>query len=100
MAVAYWNGLETSAERVRVRVPQHDPAIDPPLAWWRFGGLGPVCEGQVVDAVLVVLDGVNYGGGVAVLWDGDGSGWLKVTEGRGGPSWPHKQLPARSEVLL
>lgn len=97
---AYWNGLPTSARRARVRVPQHDPTIHAPLAWWRFGSeIGPPCEGQVVDAVIVELDGVNYGGGIAVLYDGDGTGFEKITTGRGGPMWPHKQLPDECEVV-
>lgn len=82
----YWNGLPTTIRRVVGTVPAHDPATDPPVAWWR-----PLV-GQRIDAVEVHLDGVNQGGGICYLDDRDGSGWRKVTEGRGSPRWAHREL--------
>lgn len=82
----YWNGLPTPARKITGTVREWEPG-DPPQAWWR-----PLV-GQRVEAVEVVLDGVNHGGGIATLYDGDGSGWRKVTEGHGGPRWPHADVP-------
>lgn len=76
-AGTYWNGEPARARKVRVRVSE--PTIE---TWW-FAGLG----GTVRDAVEV-----DYGGAVRLLDDEDGSAWAKVTEGRGGPRWPHRDL--------
>jgi hypothetical protein len=78
----FWNGLPTEATRgtaVVADAPQF------PLYWAKREGI----IGQRIPVVRVVLDGVNYGGGVDYLDDRDGSGWRKVTEGHGGPRWPH-----------
>jgi len=82
----YWNGLPTKIRKVvgTVKEWQDD---DPPLAWWK-----PIV-GQHIRAVEVVLDNVNYGGGIVYLWDEDGSGWYKVTEGKGSPNYGHRELP-------
>lgn len=79
----FWNGLRTEAVRGTAVVAD---APEFPMYWARdlVGQRGPV--------VRVVLDGVNYGGGLAHLDDRDGSGWAKVTEGHGGPRWPHRDV--------
>lgn len=87
MAEGFWNGLPTQVRYVTGTVPKHDPAIHPPQAWWRD------IVGQHITAVEVVLDGVNHGGGVIYLDDRDGFGWRKVTEGRGSPSYEHREVP-------
>ena len=87
LTVVYWNGLPTRGRKVVGTVPEWNPDTDPPQAWWRD------LVGQEIEAVEVVLDGVNYGGGTDYLDDRDGSGWYKVTEGRGSPRWGHRGLP-------
>lgn len=42
---------------------------------------------------------VNYYDQTFYLDDENGSAWLKVTRGGGGPEWGHKSLPDDSEVL-
>lgn len=86
MADGYWNGLPTKVRRVTGVVREHTEN-DPPQAWWKS------IVGQRVYAVEVVLDGVNYGGGIAYLYDDDGSGWHKVTKGHGSPRWASKDVP-------
>jgi hypothetical protein len=80
---AYWNGLPTTAARGTAVVAD---APEFPQYWARTEGI----VGQRIPVVRVVLDGVNYGGGIDYLDDRDGSGWRKVTEGHGGPRWPHR----------
>lgn len=87
MTTGYWNGLRTQVRRVVGTVPNHDWAKHPPLAWWRD------LQGQRIAAVEVVLENVNYGGGVIYLDNRDGSGWYKVTTGRGSPRVGHKEVP-------
>lgn len=106
----FWNGLPTKVRHVIGTVRQHDPEKDPPQAWWAgipisdehratmeaFGMTASPSEnlqGQRVAAVEVVLDGVNFGGGTIYLDNRDGSGWYKVTEGRGSPRIGHAELP-------
>ncbi len=82
----YWNGLPTQVRRVVGTIREWAEG-DPPQAWWK-----PII-GQRVSAVEVVLDGVNYGGGTIFLYDDDGSGWRKVTEGHGSPRYGHREVP-------
>jgi hypothetical protein len=77
----YWNGLPTPARRGTAVVAD---APEFPRYWAKTEGI----IGQRIPVVLVVLDGVNYGGGIEFLDNRDGSGWAKVTEGHGGPRWP------------
>jgi len=42
---------------------------------------------------------VDYYGTKYILDDEDGTGWAKVTEGYGGPRWPHSELPEASEII-
>lgn len=79
----FWNGLPTPALRGTAVVA---PAPEFPQYW------AADLVGQRIAVVLVVLDGVNYGGGTSYLDDRDGSGWAKVTEGHGGPRWPHSDV--------
>lgn len=87
MTRGYWNGLPTQVRRVVGTVPDHDPDKHPPLAWWRD------LQGERIPAVEVVLDGVNYGGGIIYLDDRDEAGWHKVTVGRGSPRIGHREVP-------
>jgi hypothetical protein len=84
-ANAYWNGLPTTAERGTAVVAD---APEFPAYWAKTEGI----IGQRIAVVRVVLDGVNYGGGVAYLDDRDGSGWRKVTTGHGSPSYGHADV--------
>lgn len=77
----WWNGEPAQACRVRVVV---GPA--PVRTWWCADLVG-----QERAAVEVL-----YGSERFYLDDEDGTGWAKVTEGHGSPSWPHRGLPSRS----
>jgi hypothetical protein len=80
----YWNGQPTPCRRVVVRVGH---AIAP--TWWCAG-----MEGQERAAVEVAYFGQPF-----FLDDEDGSGWTKVTDGRGSPHFGHRSLPDDSVVL-
>lgn len=80
---AFWNGLPTTAERGTATVA---PSPEFPAYWAK-----PLI-GQVIRVVRVDLNGVNYGGGEDYLDDRDGSGWLKVTVGHGGPGYGHRSV--------
>lgn len=82
---AYWNGLPTLASRGTAIVAD---APQFPAYWAKADGI----VGQRIPVVRVVLDGVNYGGGVTYLDDRDGSGWAKVTTGRGSPRYGHADV--------
>lgn len=84
----FWNGLATDALRGTMVV---DTEGLPETNWAVQEGL----DGERIAVVRVNLDGVNYGGGVSWLDDRDGSGWRKVTEGHGGPRWPHREVPVK-----
>jgi len=100
----FWNGLPTQVRRVTGVVRQWTEG-DPEYAWWAgrdYPGEMPEgfkaqpaedLQGQRIEAVEVVLDGVNYGGGIAYLDNRDGSGWYKVTEGHGSPRLGHRDVP-------
>lgn len=80
----YWNGVRCPARRVIARVG-HSPRS----TWWCAE-----LEGQERAAVEV-----TYGDHSFLLDDEDGSGWRKVTIGRGSPEWGHGGLPDDSVVL-
>lgn len=80
----WWNGEPAQCRRVIVRVG----TVERPT-WWCAG-----LEGQERRAVEV-----SYGGQTFLLDDEDGSGWAKVTIGRGSPGYGHSSLPRDSEVL-
>lgn len=80
----YWNGEPANCRRVIVRVG----TVEKPT-WWCAG-----MEGTEREAVEV-----NYYSQTLYLDNEDGSAWLKVTKGGGGPEWGHKSLPDDSEVI-
>lgn len=80
----YWNGEPACCTRVVVRVG----TVEKPT-WWCAG-----MDGTERKAVEVV-----YGGQTFYLDDENGSAWLKVTKGGGGPEWGHRSLPDDSEVI-
>lgn len=80
----YWNGEPANCRRVVVRVG----TVERPT-WWCAG-----MEGTEREAVEV-----NYCNQTFYLDNENGSAWLKVTKGGGGPEWGHKSLPDDSEVL-
>lgn len=79
----FWNYEPAPARIVRVIV---GPCLKE--TFWHNG-----LEGTEREAVEV-----NYYGDKFYLDNEDGSGWMKVTRGRGGPEWGHSSLPV-SEVL-
>ena len=83
----YWNGERCEARCVRIVVPEWEDG-DPPKAWW----LNHV--GETRNAVEV-----SYGQQRFVLDNNDGSGWLKVTVGRGSPRCASWHLPDRCEIV-
>lgn len=80
----YWNGEPADCRRVVVRVG----TVERPT-WWCAG-----MEGTERNAVEV-----NYCGQTFYLDNENGSAWLKVTLGGGGPEWGHSSLPDDSEVI-
>ena len=80
----YWNGEPCKAIQVKVVVGKADRPT-----WW-FAGL----EGTVRKAVKVDCDSDSP----FYLDNEDGSGWVKVTEGYGSPSYGHKSLNIEREV--
>ena len=85
-AGTFWNGLPTPARRGSAIVADHPEA---PLYWAR------TLVGQRIAVVEVVLDGVNYGGGIEYLDDREGQGWAKVTGG-GSPRVGHSSVTVES----
>lgn len=73
----WWNGEPAVCRRLRVVVGKSSF----PRPW------SASLEHTVRQAVEV-----SYYGGVMYLDDEDGTGWEKVTEGRGLPTWPHRNL--------
>ncbi|WP_100811766.1 hypothetical protein [Microbacterium sp. BR1] len=84
----FWNGIPTQARRGTAIV---DDAPEFPMYW------AADIVGQRIPVVEVVLDGVNFGGGIDYLDDRDGSGWAKVTEGRGAPRLGHSRVSIKSD---
>lgn len=80
----YWNGEPCTVRRVVARVG-HSPRS----TWWCAE-----LEGQERAAVEVTYYDQRF-----LLDDEDGSGWHKVTIGRGSPEWGHSGLPDDSVVL-
>lgn len=80
----YWNGEPTPARIVRVIV-----GPSPIKTWWCAE-----LEGQEREAVEVA-----YPGSPPFYLDNEnGSGWAKVTQGRGSPAWGHSSLPIQRVV--
>ena len=84
MTETFWNGEPCEARHVRV-------IVGTPLrpTWW----CAPL-EGKEWMAVEV-----KQHGKVFFLDNTDGSGWRKLTEGRGMPNYTHRSLPADSKVI-
>lgn len=80
---AFWNGEPTRATQGTAIVA--DNGTFP--AYW-----GKELVGERIPVVRVVLDGINFGGGIAFLDDRDGSGWYKVAEGFGSPGFAHRNV--------
>jgi hypothetical protein len=74
----FWNYEPTPARIVRVIVGPSERET-----WWCAKLVGT--EREAVE--------VNYHGDIFYLDNEDGSGWGKVTGGRGGPEWGHSSLP-------
>jgi hypothetical protein len=85
----FWNGEPTPARRVRVVVGA--PPEGMPLHWLHSTGL----VGKTINAVEVSYSGWPE---PMYLYDEDGSGWHKVTEGHGGPRWGHRNVPVERIV--
>ena len=79
----YWNGLPTIARRGTAVVAD---APEFSLYWAKS------LVGQRIPVVLVVLEGVNAGGGTTYLDNRDGTGWRKVTAGRGSSRYAHGEV--------
>lgn len=79
----WWNFEPADAKRVRVIVGTA------PSGWWCAD-----LKGQERAAVRV-----DYDGSSLYLDNEDGSGWAKVTAGRGSPRVPHKSLVVEREVV-
>lgn len=90
----FWNYEPTPCRKVRVII-----GASPVATWWCAG-----LEGTEREAVEVNYHGKRFyldneggtipGGGA---WPA-GEGWAKVTRGRGGPHWPHSEIPV-AQVL-
>jgi hypothetical protein len=76
----YWNGEPADCRKVTLVVAE---PVEMPEHWLHGTGL----IGKRVKAVEV-----PYWQGTMYLYDEDGSGWFKVTEGFGGPYWAHRNL--------
>jgi hypothetical protein len=74
----YWNGEPCKATKVVVKVGK-----SPRDTWWCAK-----MEGHQRRAVRV-----DYGNERFYLDNEDGSGWRKVTDGKGSPQCGHKSLP-------
>lgn len=77
----YWNGQPCDARQVDVVVGKS------PISTWWCADL----EGTTRKAVEV-----NYAGQTFYLDNEDGSGWHKVTVGRGSPHCYHASIPVDS----
>ena len=79
MTETFWNYEPTPARKVRVIV-----GPSPKKTWWCAMLAGT--EREAVE--------VSYAGQAPFYLDNeDGSGWHKVTTGRGGPDQSHSELP-------
>lgn len=82
-SATFWNGEPCAAKRVRVVVGKARST------WWCAN-----LEGTVREAVRV-----EYGGSAFYLDNENGSGWYKVTIGRGSPQVGHSSLPDSSKEV-
>lgn len=82
----FWNGQPTPAVPVRVIVADA-PGVQ---QYWARDLVGT--EREAVR--------VTYCGAVFYLDNEDGSGWRKVTDGRGSPRWGHRSLWVQREGFV
>jgi len=80
----YWNGEPALIRKCRFKM-KDEPAF---RMFW-----GKDLVGTVVDAVEVTYESDRF-----YLYDGDGSGFYKVTGGMGSPSVGHKSCTPDGEV--
>jgi hypothetical protein len=78
MTDTYWNGEPCKARLVEVTVGKA-----PRSTWWCADMAGT--RRKAVE--------VEYGGTKFYLDNEDGTGWRKVTEGRGAPNYYHASIP-------
>ncbi len=79
-----WNGEPARAVKIAVMVAR---APEFPHYW----------ADQYVDTIRQAVR-VDYGSQHFYLDNEDGTGWRKVTDGRGMPNWPHRNLAITVEV--
>lgn len=79
----YWNGHDVQAAKVSVVVGPCPPG------WWCAPLVGTVRQAVRVDTGQ---------GSPFYLDNEDGSGWWKVTKGKGSPRYPHRSLSSAREV--
>jgi len=92
----YWNGEETPCRRVMVVVGKPEKPT-----WWCAELEGTIREAVEISYTRPVRVFGNPDAsetGKFYIDNENGSGWLKVTRGFGGPEWGHKSLPV-AEVL-
>lgn len=80
----FWNGEPCTARKVEVTVGK-----SPRSTWWCAD-----LEGKKRQAVEV-----EYNGSKFYLDNEDGSGWHKVTVGRGSPAFYHASIPVDGAIL-
>lgn len=88
----YWNGEPAEARKVTVTVAD---APDFPAYWARpyVGMQRHAVEVHYGDDVFYLDDDPDQDDEQASLEaTGHGPGWLKVTDGHGGPRWRHRNL--------
>lgn len=80
-----WLGVRVSCRRVTARVGEGD--FENPQWFDEYVGT----ERKAVE--------VTYRQETFLIDDEDGTGWYKVTKGRGSPTVHHRRLPPSSEIL-
>lgn len=83
--LTYWNGEVLDPPALKVWGTVVDQPDFPDL-WYRKEDL----IGTRVKAVAVLYNGASF-----YLYDQDGQGWHKVTEGHGSPRWGHLGIGLR-----
>jgi hypothetical protein len=84
MTDTFWNGEPCEARIVKVIVGK-------PLrpSWWCAD-----LEGKQRTAIQIAQQGQTF-----FIDHEDGTGWRKITEGRGMPNYPHSSLPSDSQLI-
>lgn len=86
----FWNGEPAVVRKCRIKIKDESERF--PLFWAKTEGL----IGKFVQAVEVRYpkpDSIPF-----YIYDEDGSGWFKVTEGYGSPRWGHSSITPDDEV--